>query len=1141
MNNKQSPLIKDVVFQTITEAIRQSAQPEQSKSYIRLAERLFNSLPPIASSTSIVSVARDVLLGSGSARREFQAFLDDMRAWGSATGGCGAVLPPLESDGGSLVPDEYLQRWTNDAKSSRQFESIYEEESLVTLIGAAMYSSDREPISLNDNLGAILNPLCGLSRLEQLYQRAADILRGRGFPPGFLNTLALLNGIPGEVGDQPPIGEPMQPGALPWGGGSPCWPPSRRGRPGIRGGAECIAEAIRVFLTALETDDALNYRIDRIDPPHACPGDTLRIEGEGFSFRGADEGLVRFNGSNARTPVVVPASSWSDTLVEVVVPEEAYCGPLELGLSEPIVLLACDREVRLDLSAGTESVFLGGKTRVTQLSFARPADGRCFTFGDRVRFLIETCNADSLTFQITDIFGETTFLDRTYDGGIPRSISFDVPSFSQNQRLLAVASVTGRCGTDRREAGFSVRSDTPLPMSERADYDMRLFRNWNENISRSVPQFEPQSLDALVGAVRTIQEMSDEDGIERKLAVAGSGFSFTECVLPMDAPNYYLIDTCSLHEILQPPSTSSWEFDDLRDGSSDPTELREALLSFTSDRESFLQTALRDDITSVIPAEALSQYSAVVDTVTPIEARLTHIECGIKIKTLNYELDQIGMALPTMGGGDGQSIFGVLSTGSHGSTNHLPPIADFVRAIHLVGPGGQQWWIEPLSKPITDRRKMERLRGIGLDPCIRIEYDDNLFYSVLVSMGTAGIAYSIVYEVIDAHRMRYNTVGQSWADAQDLIRTNFLDGRPSDKWWTEIIVHPDWFGIERNWVTRVSECVLTTEDLDCQPADLAITGSSSFAEKWIVHGATSLFMTTFIPWLAQQVALIVFYLGTFQWGKMRRVARTVQTVRQLWDAVVGSQRLIESDLSEETFYREAPNIINAAWEISKLFPGGQVLFELVQQQMTTDMRKDRNDVLKSYHALMSQPLPVCDDGLPAAESPPDVTCPSPWDAEEEPDRLSNGFERLVESHEYVLPVSRCIPFVNALIEAANDIRLGLDGDALLVTFPMRFTRPTSAKIGMQRPSHDICCHVEVFSLERLNGYREFYRQTVRIANDFGAIPHWGQLHSPGVDFDALYGFDLANWRLAIHTIARESGGNPETFSSEFAINRRLLP
>lgn len=51
-------------------------------------------------------------------------------------------------------------------------------------------------------------------------------------------------------------------------------------------------------------------------------------------------------------------------------------------------------------------------------------------------------------------------------------------------------------------------------------------------------------------------------------------------------------------------------------------------------------------------------------------------------------------ALETAGGAAGQTIFGALTTGTHGGDFRLPPMADAVEAMHLVTDGGAHYWIE---------------------------------------------------------------------------------------------------------------------------------------------------------------------------------------------------------------------------------------------------------------------------------------------------------------------------------------------------------------------------------------------------------------------------------------------------------------
>src|SRR5215208_3747348 len=80
---------------------------------------------------------------------------------------------------------------------------------------------------------------------------------------------------------------------------------------------------------------------------------------------------------------------------------------------------------------------------------------------------------------------------------------------------------------------------------------------------------------------------------------------------------------------------------------------------------------------------------------------LYHVEAGITIRDLYTKLDRSDLALETMGGSSGQALAGAVSTGTHGGDKDMAPLADSVVAIHLVGAGGTQYWIEP-SAGITD-------------------------------------------------------------------------------------------------------------------------------------------------------------------------------------------------------------------------------------------------------------------------------------------------------------------------------------------------------------------------------------------------------------------------------------------------------
>jgi len=153
---------------------------------------------------------------------------------------------------------------------------------------------------------------------------------------------------------------------------------------------------------------------------------------------------------------------------------------------------------------------------------------------------------------------------------------------------------------------------------------------------------------------------------------------------------------------------------------------------------------------------------------SPAGAALTlmHVEAGLKLEALNHMLDVRNLALKTMGGSSGQSIAGVMSTSAHGMDLDRSPIPDMVRAIHLVGPGGVQHWIEPGS-PITDRARLKQVLVLADE---NIHYDDDWFNAVLVSMGSMGIIYSVIIEVVPQYDLVDKRSVEDWAAMAQRLR-----------------------------------------------------------------------------------------------------------------------------------------------------------------------------------------------------------------------------------------------------------------------------------------------------------------------------------------------------------------------------------
>ncbi len=192
--------------------------------------------------------------------------------------------------------------------------------------------------------------------------------------------------------------------------------------------------------------------------------------------------------------------------------------------------------------------------------------------------------------------------------------------------------------------------------------------------------------------------------------------------------------------------------------------------------------------------------SAVTGPTPPL---VYHVEAGITIRQLYQNLDALGYALETMGGSSGQSIAGAISTGTHGGDCWIGPLADSVLAIHLVGAGGTQYWIEPTAA-ITDKNLLRQhvVPNIDVDNII---YDDATFNACLVSLGCMGIIYAVVLRVRPKYDLIETTVASTWqvfaALAQGFLVQGFVTDRSNR--FLQVAIDPYRDGSNNN-------CLITT-------------------------------------------------------------------------------------------------------------------------------------------------------------------------------------------------------------------------------------------------------------------------------------------------------------------------------------------
>lgn len=143
--------------------------------------------------------------------------------------------------------------------------------------------------------------------------------------------------------------------------------------------------------------------------------------------------------------------------------------------------------------------------------------------------------------------------------------------------------------------------------------------------------------------------------------------------------------------------------------------------------------------------------------------RLVFAQCGIHVMELHRALEGAGLALPTSGASNGQTLAGAIGTGTHGAALSVGSMQDFVRGIHLVVDGGRHLYIEPASAPVVSP---EFVTTLGAEH----HKNDALFRAALVSFGSIGLVHGYLFEAVPLYELlKYrfrvdHTAALSWFD-----------------------------------------------------------------------------------------------------------------------------------------------------------------------------------------------------------------------------------------------------------------------------------------------------------------------------------------------------------------------------------------
>ena len=315
------------------------------------------------------------------------------------------------------------------------------------------------------------------------------------------------------------------------------------------------------------------------------------------------------------------------------------------------------------------------------------------------------------------------------------------------------------------------------------------WQNWPQTFGYLSPlRALPRSLADISAAI--VGGTPDRDGA-RPLKAVGGGWSFTDASLPFKTqPEVDQVSTAlrgaagtqDLHNVLQGLDNSTSSPMDLW------PEAVDSAVSFSTryDQPSMTQQTMTGAVlpgsadvrlidTRALASSLQCELPGILSDAAKHRPKdgtfLFHVEAGITMADLDQLLDHQNprMAIQATGGSPGATLAGTISTATHGGEFAWPLLIDRVRAIHLVGPGGEQWWIEG-EESIADPAKLQA-RYPELDAAHFIGgawagipglTAQDALNAAIVSMGAMGVIYSVVLEVVAQFGVEQIVTATNW-------------------------------------------------------------------------------------------------------------------------------------------------------------------------------------------------------------------------------------------------------------------------------------------------------------------------------------------------------------------------------------------
>lgn len=183
-------------------------------------------------------------------------------------------------------------------------------------------------------------------------------------------------------------------------------------------------------------------------------------------------------------------------------------------------------------------------------------------------------------------------------------------------------------------------------------------------------------------------------------------------------------------------------------------------------------------------------------------ATLAQSEAGIVLHDLILALEREGRGLINMGGYDGQTLAGVISTSTHGSGITLGSFSAAVEALVLVTASGDVLQVEK-TNGISNPTKFAAAFGASRT----LRQDDDLFNACVVGVGSLGVIYAAIIRVMPLYYLQEVRVIKPWTEIKKDLQSGILQQFRH----VEVLFNP-------HKTKGQNSCLLTTRNIVPKPA-----------------------------------------------------------------------------------------------------------------------------------------------------------------------------------------------------------------------------------------------------------------------------------------------------------------------------------